>query len=284
MSDPDTSAERAAVEDALRAVRREGWKAAVVYATVDGTCALVAIQFASTLAGPAIPVPGIGPLSGGAVLAILTGVLVGVGEFTMRVRRPLVDRFAGVNPKVTTALRTARDTVARDRDDPMARRLYADVCERLTRASSRGLLDLRRLGATVFAVAILGAATVGVGAAGTTLLGSADPAVPSGSGPGGTVDATPVTDEYDGLRDGDEVLGTPGDVDRGSDNRTAQVGTNPDQQGDQTPAPDGFDTSGDVPTGAYDAQRAGFAGDSPVEDAELIREYYVRVQNTTDSR
>jgi hypothetical protein len=284
VSDPEASAERAAVEDALRAVRREGWKAAAVSATVDGTCALVAVQFAVTVSGVDLPVPEAGPLSGGAVLAVLAGLLVGVGEFTVRVRRPLVDRFGAANPEVATALRTARDTVARGRDDPMARRLYADTRERLERASSRGLLDVRRLAATVVVVAVLGAATVGVGAAGTTLFGPADPGAPPGGGPGGTVDGTPAPDEYDGLRDGDEVLGTPGGVDRGSDDQTARVGTNPDASGERTPAGDGFDTAGDAATGEYDAQRAGFADESSIEDAELVREYYVRVQNSTDSR
>lgn len=282
MSAPDdASEERREVETALRAVRREGWKAAAVYATLDATCALVAVQFAVTVAG--VDLPDAGPLSGGAALAVLAGLIVGVGEFALRVRRPLVDRFGAVNPEVATALRTARDTVARDRDDPMARRLYADTRERLARASSRGLLDVGRLAATVLVVCALGAATVGVGAAGPTLFGPGDGGVPSGS-TAGTVERTPTPGSYDGLRDGDEVLGTPGGVDRGSDDQTARVGTNPDASGERTAAPDGFDTAGDAAAGQYDAQRAGFAGDSTVEDAELVREYYLRVQNTTDSR
>lgn len=283
MSDPDDgSTERVAVEDALRAVRREGWKAAAVYATVDGTCALVAVQFVGTLTG--VDLPDAGPLSGVVVLALLAGLLVGVGEFAVRVRRPLVDRFAAVNPEVATALRTARDTVARNRDDPMARRLYADTHERLAGASSRGLLDVRRLAATVLVVCALGAATVGVGAAGPGLFGPDDPTAPPGGGTGGPVDRTPTSDGYDGLRDGDEVLGTPGDVDRGAEERTARVGTNPDASGERTPASEGFDTGGDATTREYDAQRAGFAGESTVEDAELVREYYVRIQNATEGR
>lgn len=278
----DVSAERAAVEAALKAVRREGWKAAAVYATVDGTCTLVVVELASTLAG--IELPALGPVPGRAAAALLAGLLVGAAEFAVRVRRPLVDRFAAVNPEVATALRTTRDAVDRDRDDPMARRLYADTREQLTQASSRGLLDMRRIAATILVVCALGATTVGVGAAGPTLLGPAEPAATPGGGPSGGIDSTPTPEAYDGLRNGDEVLGTPGEVDRGEQSQTARVGTNPDASGDRTPPPNEFDAAGTAGTSEYDAQRAGFAGEPTLEDATLVREYYLRIRNDTDSQ
>lgn len=282
-SGPAAREPRERAERALSAVRREGWKAAAVYAVVDGTLAFVLVNLAVTVTGTDAAALAVGPLPGRVVAALAVGLLVAGTEFGLRIRRPLVERFGEANPDVAEALRTARDAVARGRDDPMARRLYADTRERLLDASSRGLIDARRVAATVFLVLCLGAVTVQASAAGVVLLDDSPDGSEGANGGGVPSAATPTPDGYDGLQDGDGVLGTPGDVTRGDENESADVGTNPDPEGQRTPSDGEFDTGGYADSGSYDAQRAGFAGEDPVADADIVRAYSVRIRNASDA-
>ncbi|MFB6095933.1 MAG: hypothetical protein ABEJ74_00920 [Haloferacaceae archaeon] len=276
---------------ALRDVRREGWKAALLYAVVDAAVAFLAVDLAVTvLAPPSVPaqvaVPAtvtslVAPLQGATLpVAALVGIAVAVPAFALetwlRVRRPLVERFEGANPAVAEALRTARDAVDDGADSRMAARLYGDVLDRLGETSGVALVDLRRLAGTVVVAGLLGAVTLQASAAGIALLdgGGAGPASP---GAGGSPDRP-----YTGLEDGDSVLGDREDVTAGDENLTARIestgGDDPIDQPGQFPSAD----PGGGGSGEVGSQHAGFADPEQVDDAELIREYNLRLREEED--
>jgi hypothetical protein len=274
----DASEERRRLQRAVRAVRREGWKAAVVYGVVDGSLALLLVNLGLSVA--AVDLPDVAGLSGQAVVSLAVGLLVAVGEIAVRTRQPLVERFEAVNPGVAEALRTARDAAADGADGVMARRLYADVLARLREASSRGLLDGRRLGATLVVTLVVGALTVQAAVVGVSLT---DPPGTDPGGNGGPRTVGTPSDGYDGLRDGDAILGEPENVTRGDQNESAAIGG---QAGGDEPNDRQLDTSyetGGFASGdAYDAQRAAFDEADEVENADIIREYNLRIRDTGD--
>lgn len=277
-TDAAPSEERRQVQRALRAVRREGWKAAVLYGAVDGVLALLVVNLGLSVGG--VDLPDVVGFPGRVAAGVAAALLVAVVEVGVRTRRPLVERFEAGNPTVAEALRTARDAAASEADGVVARRLYADVLGGLREASSRTLVDARRLGGTLLVVLLVAGVTVQASVVGLSL--SESPGIDSADGGGGSTAGTPV-DDYDGLRDGDAILGEPENVTRGDENETAAIGG---QAGGDDPEDrqldTGYETGGFSGSDAYDAQSAAFAGGDEVENAEIIREYNLRIRDDDD--
>jgi hypothetical protein len=277
---------------ALREIRHEGWKAAVIYATIDAVAAALAVNLALTLLEPswlpaswelgvtvptevaetleiskAVSVPG------GALVGLGLGVAVLFGEVAWRVRQPLVEQFEAGNPEVAESLRTARDAVESGADSEMARRLYADVLERLQETSSIALVDLRRVTITVVLVVALSAASVQATVQEVTLSGADDE--PEVEGPAGNESV-----EFSGLEDGNSVLGEESAVESGEENETARIestGGDEDIEDSQS-FPGDVGSGGGGTDGTVESQQAGFERQEELEDAELVREYSVRIR------
>ena len=293
MTATETPQSRKRIEQAIRAVRREGRQIALIYAVVDGVTATVVLNVALTV----LEVVPYGPyllpnvfatfvslltgvtvtqvsVPGSAVVAAGVGLVVAVAEFGYRIRKPVVEQFEAANPELREALRTARDAVADDAETRMALALYEDVLERLRDASSVGLLDLRRLAATLVLVAAV--SLVGVQAAVVDV--EFDPF--DGGGAGGTDGGREPT--YEGLRDPDRVLGDPEDVEAGDVDLEAPVSTEGSSTGEGDAAGRSYDTSG-LSSSAVESQQAGYAPQEELEDADLIREYNLRIrENATN--
>jgi len=289
-TDPPTDdSRRREMERALRAVRREGWKAALLYAVVDAVALCLVVNLAVTLLGPpslpaqvavGLPTDALGlaartvtvPVS--ALLGVVAGLLALPVETWLRLRRPLVEQFEVANPAVAEALRTARDAIERGGDSRMATRLYGDVLDRLRESSGVALVDTRRLAGTVALVVAVSLVTLQATAAGVALLADT-----GGQGTDAT-DAPP--DEYEGLEDGDAVLGDRENVSGGDNNLTARVdstgGDDPVDRSEQFPS-DGPESGAG---GAVEGQQAGFANPDAIEDAELVRAYNLRIRDEQD--
>lgn len=287
--DPDPTTDgsrRREMERALRAVRREGWKAALLYAVVDAVALCLVVNLAVTVLGPpSLPaqvavglpadaadfLPRTVTVPVAALLGVVAGLLALPVETWLRLRRPLVEQFEAANPAVAEALRTARDAVEGGGDSRMATRLYGDVLDRLRDSSGVALVDTRRLAGTVALVVVVSLVTLQATAAGVALLADA--------GDEGT-DATDTSpDEYEGLQDGDAVLGDRENVSAGDNNLTARVdstgGDDPVDRSEQFPsAGPGVDSGG-----AVEGQQAGFANPDAIEDAELVRAYNLRIRD-----
>lgn len=290
MSETQTDV-RERMEQALQAIRHEGWKAGFIYALIDGVAAFLLVNLAVTLfelpwmpariaLGVSIPESVAATLDtaatvfvpGPALVGLAVGVVVLVGDFVWRVRQPLVERFEEGNPEVADALRTARDAVESDHDSEMARRLYATVLDRLQETSSLALVDFRRVSVTIVLVVVLSIATVQATAYDVSVLGSENEVTIQG--------ADNESVEFSGLQNGTSVLGTEGDVESGEENLTAQLDSTRGQEAinetqnsaDSTAAPGGGDAS-------LEGQQAGFTQQEKVEDAELVQEYNLRIRD-----
>jgi len=291
-SDPSAGEDsQSRVEAALTEVRRECWKAATLHAVVEATAVFFAANLVLVTVDPdwlptrfvlpeavGDPLAGVlgvsGPvgLPGSGTLAFVLGLVafaVGIGY---RVRRPLVEQFEAANPEVREALRTARDAVDDDADSAMARRLYADVLDGLSRSSGLALVDQRRLGAGVAVVVLLSVLTVQVAVLDLSLF-DADEEIP-GNG-------TAPVNNYTGLRDGDQVLGDSEAVEAGEEELNASVESSGGGQdvGDEQQFPSGGAPGTGAPGGGVEGQQAGFAAPEQVEDAELVREYNRRIRS-----
>jgi hypothetical protein len=272
--DTGTSATRAEVSDALREIRREGHKIAVIYGVVDAALATLLANLLLHLVGPAwtdgtLPVASV-ELPRSILVAVAIGLFVFGGEAVLRSRRPIVEQFEAANPSIREMLRTARDAVAGGRDSRMARVLYADVLDSLRQTSSFGLVDRRRLSVTLVVVLVL--SVVSIQAVVLDLdLGGNDP-----SSAGGEADTS-----YDGLRDGSEVLGKAENVSAGDNDLDAQISGS--GEGDAPPggAPSSYD-SGGIPSGEVESQQAGFSATERLEESELIRDYNLKLRNETN--
>lgn len=284
---------RQRIEAALREVRREGWKAALVYAIVDAALVFLAVNLLlatvdpgwlpggvtvpAALADPVADAVGLQTpvgVPGSAAVAGAVGLLAFVGETWFRVRQPLVEQFEAVNPGVAEALRTARDAVADDADTPMAARLYSDVLDRLGESSGVALVDGRRVAFTAAMVVVLSLATLQMAVIDVSLF----------DGPQAADDtAEEAAQNYTGLRDGDEVLGASESVSSGDEEITAAVestgGGRDVDEDQQFPETGG---GGSASAGGVDSQQAGFSAPDRVEEAELVREYNRRIREETD--
>ena len=256
---------RERVEQAVRRVRREGYKAAAVQAVVDLAVVTLAVNLALTVLGLDLP----GPEYTTQAIAVVVGLLVGVAEFVYRVRVPLVERFEEVNPEVREALRTARDAARSGAETRVAGRLYEDVLAGLRRASSADLVSTRRVAAGVVLVIVLSAVTVQASVVGLDLTGEPD-------GPAGNQDR--AEEDYGGLEDGEEILGEETDVEGGDDDLDAVIGGSSGGEGGGESQDRSYEGGGFSASGSYDAQQSGFAPAEEVENADIIREYNVRIR------
>lgn len=283
---------------AIAEVRREGKKAAIIYAVVDAMLLFLLTNISLSVLSPVglpaqVSVPAavtdpVGTVVGRSIptLSFPTGAVFGIvvgggwflGEYLYRVRRPLVEQFAAVNASVTDALRTARDAVEDGAETRMAARLYENVLAGLKQSSSVALVDSRRLLGTLIVVILLSLATVQVAVVDISVFDR------------DSVETKSPNDqprEYEGLEDGDAILGDSEDVQAGDENLTAEVdSTGGDEAVDRSQSfPSSSDTGGPgSDSGAVDSQQAGFAGQEDVKDAELIREYNLKIreQDTDD--
>jgi len=278
------------IRAALREVRREGWKAALVHATVDAALAALLVNVAIRFLDPpvlpdGVPLPGVvvdrlglavGTVELSIVAGAVAGLVVAAAELFVRLRRSPIERFEAANPEVREALRTARDAVDDGSDSTMALALYEDVIDRLGRTSSVGLLDLRRLGVTLALVLVIGVASIQVAVVGLDIGDLTDPS-PTGPGSGG---GGGDTAEDPGLEDGDDILGEAENVSAGDTELEAEL---PSQgSGDEPTDPsDSYDTGFSGST-QVEGQEAGFAENERLDDAELIRQYNLKIRETTD--
>jgi len=292
----DSSPEERKIRRALTQIRREGWKVAVIYAVVDAALATLVVNLVATVLGgvpslPArLPIPqavlrALGTagvtlteptVSSAAVVGAAVGLLVLVAEVAWRVRRPLVEQFEAANPALQESLRTARDAVQSGQHTRMARRLYEGVLADLRRASSVGLFDVRRIAVTVLLITAVSIATIQLAVVDISLVGTGE------SGPNGPGGGTPS--EYTGLQDGSSILGDPEDVPEGQENLDATIDTSGSGSGDGTDAEStaGYEDSGFGGPDAVESQRAGFTEREQLEDAELIREYNLRIREENE--
>ncbi len=285
------------MRQALTEIRREGWKVAVIYATLDAALVTLGTNLVLSVWQPPflparVPIPEAGvtalrstigltladPTVGtSAIVGVILGVVAFSAEVTLRVRRPLIEQFEAANPGLRESLRTARDALAADTNSRIARRLYEDVLSELRRSSSLGLVDLRRVTATVVLVAIVSLASI--------QLAVIDISIGAIDGPGDGTPGDTRADEYSGLQDGSSILGEAEDVPTGENSMDALIGTTGSGGSDGTgddPAVS-YDTSGFAAGTSIESQQAGFSGSEQLEDAALIREYNLRIREGGDA-
>ncbi|MFC6939257.1 hypothetical protein ACFQE8_04665 [Salinirubellus sp. GCM10025818] len=262
---------RERVERAVGRVRREGYKAAAIQAVVDLAVVTLAVNLGLTVLGLDLPGPEYTPQA----IAAGVGLLVGVVEFVIRVRVPLVERFEEVNPEVREALRTARDAARAGSETRVAARLYEDVLAGLRRASSADLVSTRRVAGGVVLVIVLSAATVQASVVGIDLTGGPEDL--------DTGNEDRDEDDYSGLEDGEEILGEETDVDGGDDDLDAVIGGSAGGEEDSETQDRSYEGGGFSASGSYDAQQSGFAPADEVENADIIREYNVRIRQNEET-
>ncbi|WP_135828778.1 DUF7502 family protein [Halorussus halobius] len=281
------------VRSALAEVRREQYKVAVVHASLEAACLALAVNLLAGVVGvPALDAPvlpsafessGVPAPDVGTAVALLAGVAAFAAGVGLRARRPAVESFEAANPEVAEALRTARDAVGDDRANPMALALYDDVLDRLRGTSSVRLVDRRRLVASVAVAFALGLASVQTAVVGVDLAGPPSDAAVGGTGDSEADRAALENGSTPTLRDGDELLGEPSEVDAGSENLTASVGSSPGGEGDEARNYDSDGSGSDG--GAVAPERAGFDSPERVEDADLVARYARELEgNQTDDR
>lgn len=283
MSTTDETDVGRAMREAVAEIRREGYKAAALYAVVDAVLVALVANLAITVVGVEwADSPGSagdpGPITVGLLVVVVTGVLAFAAEFGYRVRRPLVERFEAANPEVDEALRTARDAIQDGQDTRMARALYADVIDRLGSTSSLGLVHLPRLVGSIALAVVVSIATVHASVVAVDLGGTASPGASSGgvvAGPTG--EREPASGE---LQPGDQILGEPENVSAGSENLSASVSVDRGGPGDDEFRQ--YEGGNTTDRTAGEAQRAGYAPREDVEDADLIREYNLRIREDED--
>lgn len=280
---------QAAMRAAIREIRREGYKVAVIYGLIDAALVAVGANLLTklitidvftqpvVLANQFGPIP---PLTTGTLVALGLGLLVLLAEIAWRIRQPIVERFEAVNPEVHEALRTARDAVQHDDESLMATALYEDVITRLQATSSIGLVSVPRLAVTIAVViaislASIQVAVVPVDVSPGTLVGNTNGASGPASGAvnGSDVSQTPAAGD---LGASEDILGTPTDIDTGSENLSATL---PSSVGTGDEQARSYDSGGyESGSSSVDAQRAGYATDEDVENADLIKEYNLRIR------
>jgi hypothetical protein len=273
--EPEPSEERTGIERAVRAIRREGYKAAALHAVVDAVAVFLVVNLLTRVV--AAPLPAVGPVRGGTVAAVGVALLAGGIEFGLRVRYYTVERFEAANPVVADALRTARDAAADGAETQMARRLYREVTDRLSETSAGGFLHTRWLSVSAVVVVLASALTVqaavvGVTFAPTTNTTEEQRSPESFGGPDNGVSE---------LRNPDDVLGERKAAAGGRE--AIDVNFSRSSGGGAGEQVDSYEDSGLSASGdAVAARQAGFAAERNLEDADLVREYNLRVQRDTD--
>lgn len=271
----EASEERSGIERAVRAIRREGYKAAALHAVVDAVAVFVVVNLLTRVV--AVPLPAVGPVRGGTVAAVGVALLAGGIEFGLRVRHYTVERFEAANPVVADALRTARDAATDGTETPMARRLYREVADRLAETSAGGFLHTRWLSVSAVVIVLASALTVQAAVVGVTFAPTTNTTDDRrGSGSFGGTD-----NGVSELQNPDDVLGERKEAAGGREELAVNVSqSSGGGAGEQI---DSYDDSGLSASGdAVAARQAGFAAERNLEDADLVREYNLRVQRDTD--
>ncbi|MFC7046714.1 hypothetical protein ACFQH6_16040 [Halobacteriaceae archaeon GCM10025711] len=285
----DAADRRRQVQAAVREVRREGAKAAVIYATVDAVLVVLVVNLVLQVLD--VQFQSVAGVDGPTLAAVVAGLAAFVVEVTVRLRRPLVEQFEAANPSVREALRTARDAAASGEETTMAGRLYDDVIERLRDTSSLGLVSGRRLAATVVVILVVSLLTVQATVADVDVHDFDVPGIspgpadrPQSGGGTGTGEGSGAGERgYEGLQPGGDILGDPENVTPGSVNVTATLVTGGPGEGNgetRTYESSGLSAGDD----AVDAQEAGFEPPPEFEDADIIREYNVRIRQGADDQ
>ncbi|WP_058567357.1 DUF7502 family protein [Haloferax marisrubri] len=275
--------------DAVTEVRREAVKAAVVSSVVDAAVATLLANIAFRVVELPIQsavslgfLPRVDPAVSVHVavpIALAVGVLVGVAEYLILMRVPPVEQFEAVNPSVAEALRTARDLVADEgnpnRDSRMSVALYDDVLSRLRESSSVELLPTRRIVGALVVALLLSAGSIQVAVSDIQFEGLAGDGGPAG-------DSLDQPDEETGLQNGSSILGDPEDVAAGSEQLNATVaGTGGSGDGPESSAA-AYDSTGYGGDSAVESQRAGYLADDTLEEADLIRDYTLKIRENDD--
>jgi len=293
-TDAERPGDAGTIKQAVREIRREGYKAAALHATVDAVAVLLLcyLVFARTtdLALPTIEIPSVGPVDG-ALLVAGVGALVTFGtEFTLRTRWYTLERFEAANPVVADALRTAREAADTGRTSVMARRLYRDVTARLSETDGTVFVHTRWLAVSVVLVVLLSGATLGTAVAGVQFsLGGENATAPGGASGGGAAGGGSGTGAQqaedsegdDELQDGEEVLGDLKDVSSGNESVRANVSAGQGSGGEDR-SRQIYDEGAGSPDSEIAARRAGFQDDRNLEDADLVRDYNLRLQARDD--
>jgi hypothetical protein len=277
-------------EDVLRAekeIRREGAKAAFLHAAIETTLVFIAVFFVIDSSNPTWLPETVGTeaatVPGSAVVAVGVAVVFFAVDAALVYRSRTVEYFEEANPQVKEALRTARDAAKREEETEMAERLYNDVLEELRTTSSEGFVSVRRIAGSLALVIGVGVLllTASIGGVGfgdglfgeSPFGGSGDTAANEGQGGG-----TGGERQYDDLQDPDEVLGETGEVTQGMDDEEVELrqsGTGGDGGGETGSAGGGNDYTGGVDV---ESRRAEYSPEEEIEDAELVKEYNLRVR------
>ncbi|WP_411963174.1 hypothetical protein [Haloferax sp. YSMS24] len=280
-TDDERSAEMAA---AVTEVRREVKKAALVPSVVDAAVLtlltnvvlrIVNLPFSESISLAAVPgVDLVAPVHVAVPISLVVGIVAFVVEYSLRMRRPPVEQFERVNPSVAEALRTARDTVGSDRNSKMALELYDDVLARLRSTSSVELLPTRRVFVTLFIALLLSVASVQVSISDLQF----DVLNGNGNGDG---DQFGDDDRAAELQNGSAILGDPEDVTAGSEELNATLaGVSGGEEGSSSA--DAYDASGFSGDPGVESQRAGYLAEETLDEAELIRDYTLKIRDQDD--
>lgn len=295
------------VREAIDEIRNEGLKAALVHGVVEASLVLIALGVGLSLAdvgfvpdavampeavieslnaaatsagydGQAFPTPY--EFSGAIVVAIGLSLVFFVVDVAFVYRSRTVEAFESFNPEVRQALRTARDVAEDDRDDTMTRQLYRNVLERLEDTTSEGFISHRRMAMSLFlivgiALLVLYASVVGVN------FGPGEGLMPGGGGGGGAPDGGVSQDtsaeKQSQWQDANDVLGDAKAVGEGGGQ---DVGLGLQQSGSTTSGDTGGSSQpGEFPdsSGSVESQRAGYDQQEQIEDADLVKDYNLRV-------
>jgi hypothetical protein len=277
---------------ALTAVRREGYKVALIYAAVDAALAALVVNLLVQVLNPGwlpttLPWPGVVADaisgSGGSPVPLQTSILVGVvaglvvlgGELVVRTRRPFVEQFEGANPEIREALRTARDAVRSGKESRMTVALYEEVLARLRNTSSVGLVNVKRVLLTVVVISAISVASIQVAVVGLDIGDLA------GEEEDGDLDQQ--TSDYEGLQDANDVLGDPEDVTAGEEELNTTISTTGGGDDGSTSSASAYNSGGFSGSSDVEGQEAGFDEREQLEDAELIREYNLQIRADEDS-
>ncbi|WP_396612917.1 hypothetical protein ACH9L7_06525 [Haloferax sp. S1W] len=283
-SDDDLSAQMSA---AVRAVRREAKKAALVPSVADGAVAALLVNIVlRTLPVSSLPrelslarLPGVDTavaIHVAVPIAILIGILVAGAEYTLRMRQPPVEQFEAVNPEVAEALRTARDTLGSGGESQMVVALYEDVLSRLRSTSSVELLPTRRVAVAVVLAIALSAASIHLAVADLRITGL--------GGPSGQLADTDRDGTYrdSELENGSSILGDPENVSTGADELNATLGGTGSGSDSPSSVAAAYDSTGYSSDVAVESQRAGYLADDTLEDEALIRDYTLKIRDQDD--
>lgn len=270
------------IEQAVRELRREGWKAAFLYASVDAILALLVTNFLATVLRPAELAGTVGDVPLRIVVAVIVALVVFAGEFVLRARQYTISRLEADNPQLGVAFRTARDVADEDGDSTMARMLYDDAIDRLQTAASTEFVDIRRLAVTLLVVMLVSVLTVQAAIFEISLVGGPEGPAATANGTGGAGDPNGTRDprDDDGLRSPEEILGEERNISSGDDPLSAEISQSAGGSDDEEVDLDRSSVvGGDTSIGT---QRAGYDPDEDLEDADLIRDYNLRIQASDD--